>query len=207
MTKMGNKRKYSYITIEREYGSGGTEIARLLARQTGILCYGREILDEVSKEKNIPVERIQHYEENVTNSFLHSIYMMSQTISGEADMLTQEGHIYIAQQAAIKRLAANGPAVFLGHCASEALKEYEGVANVFICCTDKTAKRRRILEEYEVPESQADIVCRKYDKKRSNYYSVNTGKKWDDFRNYDLVIDSGKTGIACCADILQALII
>lgn len=195
-----------YITIEREYGSGGTKIARLLAGQLGIPCYGREILDEVSKEKDIPVERIQHYEETVTNSFLYSIYMMSQVTSGKTDMLKPEGHIYVAEQAVIKRLAVNKPAVFLGHCASESLKEYEGVVNVFIRCTDEDAKRHRILEEYEVPESQMDYISRKYDKKRANYYFVNTEKRWDDLRNYDLVLDSGKLGIDGCVDVLRSLL-
>ena len=50
--------KCKYITIEREYGSGGTEIARLLAGQIGIPCYGQEILEEVSRERDIPVEKI-----------------------------------------------------------------------------------------------------------------------------------------------------
>lgn len=73
--------KYKYIAIEREYGSGGTKIARLLSEQTGIACYGQEILEQVSREKGISVEKIQSYEENVTNSFLYSIYMMSQVTS------------------------------------------------------------------------------------------------------------------------------
>ncbi len=65
-----------YITIEREYGSGGTKIARLLAEKTGIPCYGQEILEEVSKKYDISVERIQQYEESASNSFLYSIYMI-----------------------------------------------------------------------------------------------------------------------------------
>lgn len=100
--------KCKYITIEREYGSGGTEIARLLAGQTGIPCYGQEILEEVSRERDIPVEKIQRYEETVTNSFLYSIYMMTQFTSGKNDMLTAEGHIYVAEQAVIRRLAGMG---------------------------------------------------------------------------------------------------
>ena len=32
--------KCNYITIEREYGSGGTEIARRVAQECGINCYG-----------------------------------------------------------------------------------------------------------------------------------------------------------------------
>lgn len=197
--------KCKYITIEREYGSGGTEIGRLLSRQTGISCYGWEILEEVSKEKNIPVDQIERYEETVTNSFLYSVYMMTQTVSGRGDMLTRDGHIYVAEQAVIRRLAAKGPAIFMGHCASEALKEMAGVVNVFIRCTDDEAKRHRIMEEYKVPGVQADVVRRKFDKKRANYYYANTMKKWDDFRNYDMVLDSGKLGIETCAEVLRPL--
>jgi len=198
--------KIKYITIEREYGSGGTEIARLLSGQTGIPCYGREILEEVSKERGISVEKIERYEETVTNSFLYSVYMMTQTVSGNADMLTRDGHIYVAEQAVIRQLAAKGPAIFLGHCACEALKEYPGVVNVFIRCTDDKAKKQRIMNEYGIPGDQTDLIRRKFDKKRANYYYANTVKKWDDFRNYDLVLDSGKLGSGVCAGILRTLI-
>lgn len=36
--------KINFITIEREYGSGGTEIAEKLAGKCGIPCYGAEII-------------------------------------------------------------------------------------------------------------------------------------------------------------------
>ncbi len=48
--------RFKYITIEREYGSGGTKIARRLAEECGLACYGQEILEAVSKTLNIPVE-------------------------------------------------------------------------------------------------------------------------------------------------------
>lgn len=38
------KMKFRYITIEREYGSGGTKIARRLSEISGVPCYGHEIL-------------------------------------------------------------------------------------------------------------------------------------------------------------------
>lgn len=196
-----------YITIEREYGSGGTKIARMLAEQLGIACYGQEILEEVSKEKDISVEKIQRYEETATNSFLYSIYMMSQIASGKTDLLTHEGHIYVAEQAVIRRLAKNKPAIFLGHCASEALKEYDGVVNVYIRCTDEAAKRRRIIEEYKIPDTDIDLVRQLYDKKRANYYYVNTQKKWNDYRNYDIVLDSGRLGVDACTEMLRTLIL
>ena len=42
--------KYNYITIEREYASGGTQIGEKLAKELGIPCYGREILEEVARQ-------------------------------------------------------------------------------------------------------------------------------------------------------------
>ena len=37
-------------------------------------------------------------------------------------------------------------------------------------------------------------VIRKFDRKRSNYYSINTEKKWRDFNEYDIVLDSATLG-------------
>ena len=109
---------YKYITIEREYGSGGTEIARRIARECEIPCYGREILEFVAKEQNIAVDDIDSYEESVTNSLLYTIYVLGRLQSGEGDMLGREGHIFLAEQAVITRLALEGPAIFVGHCAA-----------------------------------------------------------------------------------------
>ncbi len=197
--------KCRYLAIEREYGSGGTQIACQVAAQKGIPCYGREILEEVSRKYGIPVEKIERYEETATNSILYSVYMLSQAAAGESDLLTNEGHIYVAEQAVIRQLAAGHPAVFLGHCAAEALKESEGVVSVFIRCTDEAAKRERIIQEYGIPASSADTVRRKFDRKRAIYYYANTAQKWEDFGKYDLVLDSGRLGIASCVNALGAL--
>ena len=43
--------KYRYITIEREYGSGGTQIGKKLGEICNVPCYGREILETVAQEK------------------------------------------------------------------------------------------------------------------------------------------------------------
>ena len=197
--------EWKYMTIEREYGSGGTEIARLLSAQTNTPCYGREILEEVSREQNIPVEQIEDYEETVTNSFLYSIFIMSQAAAGSSDMLSQDGHIYLAEQDVIRKFASEGPAIFLGHCAIEALRDRSNVVTVFIRCSDENAKRLRTINKYGIPVSQADSTRKKFDKKRANYYSVNTGRKWDDYTNYDIVLDSGKLGIDGCVEMLKAL--
>lgn len=197
--------KCRYITIEREYGSGGTKIARQLADACGISCYGKEILEEVSMTRNISVDEIKQYEESVTNSFLYSIFMMSKAQNGDADMVTKEGHVHVAEQEAIRRLSENGPAVFLGHCASEALKNKNGVIKVFIHCSDTEAKKRRIITDYGIEETKVESTKKRFDKRRANYYYANTTDKWDDFTKYDLVLDSAKLGIDGCVDVLKGL--
>lgn len=101
-----------YITIEREFGSGGTKIARCLSESTGIPCYGKEILENASKKLNMSIDEIEKYEENVTNSLLYTIHMMAQVNSGNLDMLTKEGHVFVEEQSEIQKIAKRGKAIF-----------------------------------------------------------------------------------------------
>lgn len=196
--------KCNFITIEREYGSGGTKIARKLSEICGVPCYGREILEEVSRKYGYSLDKIEKYEETVTNSFLYSVFLMGRMQAGETDMLAGEGHMYLAEQDVVKNLASNGRAIFLGHCASEALKSIDGVVKVFIHAQAKE-KRIRIASDYGIPESDIDMVRRRFDKKRANYYYANTSRKWDDMKNYDIVLDSTDIGINGCVDVLKGL--
>jgi cytidylate kinase len=198
--------KIKYLVIEREYGSGGTKIAQLAAKNLGIPCYGKQIIENVSEKLKMSVEEIQKYEENVTGSFMYTLYMMAQAHSGNSDMLTKEGQIFVAEQSEIQKLAKQGNAIFLGHCASEALKEENHVIKVFIHCSDNLIKQERITKDYGIEKARADSVRERFDKKRAHYYYVNTNCKWKDFSNYDIVLDSAKLGIEGCAGVLERLL-
>lgn len=194
-----------YVTIEREYGSGGTEIATRLAEKCGIACYGAEIMELAAKELHISVAEAQQYEEKITNSFLYSVFAMSQVQTGNAEMLSMEGRLYVAERNAICALAHYGRAVFVGHCASEALKGRDDVLHVFIRA-EEGFKNRRAVSDYGIDEKDAEAVCRRFDKKRAKYYAFNTSKKWDDMSNYDMVLDSSRIGIDGCARAIEALL-
>lgn len=196
-----------YLSIERQYGSGGTGIARRLAKEVGIPCYGQEILEAVSRKYQLSVDAIEKYEETVTNSFLYSIYVMAQASAGQSDLLSREGHIFVAEQAIIQEMARQGRAIFLGHCAAEALKDRQDNIRVFIRCSDAAQKRRRIREEYGIQEQMVESTRERFDRKRANYYQANTGRKWDDSRNYDLILDSAALGIDGCVSMLKTLFV
>ena len=198
--------KFKYLTIEREYGSGASIIAKLLSDETNIPCYGREIIEQLSDEYAIPVENIEQYEEAATSSFLYSLFALGKMQDGDFDMLSTDGKVYVAEQMIIRKVADNGPAIFIGRCASEALKGKKGVLKVFITCSNKEEKVNRIINEYGINSKDVEYTIKKIDKRRSNYYHANTNKQWKDYGNYDLVLDSGKLGIEGCVVVLKALL-
>lgn len=196
--------KVKYIAIEREYGSAGTEIARLCADKSGVNCYGKEIMEEISKKVNLPVKDLERYERKLSGSILYSMFLMSQSQTGNPDLMSNEAKIFVAASKVIKDLALNGPAIFVGHCASHVLKDLDGVVKVFIHASEES-KKQRIISSYGIDESKVDATCKDYNKKRANYYSFCTQRKWNDYSNYDLVLDSSKLGIQKSADLLASL--
>lgn len=193
-----------YVTIEREFGSGGTRIAMELANRLELPCYGQEILQLASRQLNLTMDAILDYEERATGSLLYSLYVLSQSHVGNGEMLPTEGKVFVEEQNAIRELARQGSAIFLGHCASEALKENDQVIRVFIHA-DAESKRRRIQEDYGVEPASIAAVEKKNNRRRAKYYQANTQKKWDDLRNYDVVLDSGRLGLEQCVNLLQGL--
>lgn len=196
--------KCRYIAIEREYGSGGTKIAHALAEACGIPCYGHEILEEVAREHHVTVEELERHEEKSTGSFLYTVFLMSRTQSADSDLVTEEGHLFLEEQKQIRRMAVGGPAVFLGHCAAEALKDQEGLVRVFIRC-DGEEKKKRIQEDYQLPPDKMESIRKFFDRKRAAYYKANTSGDWRDPENYDIVLDSSRLGIEGCVAVLKGL--
>lgn len=197
--------KFRYITIEREYGSGGTKIARRLSEVSGVPCYGREILEAVAKKQGIPVERINQYEEKATGSLIYSMFVMSRVQTGDPNMLTKEGKVFLDEQLEIRRLAMEGPAIFLGHCASDALRDQKGIIKVFIHSENEEEVKNRIAKDYGIAPGDVESTRRFYNKKRAGYFRANTGNEWKDLKNYDVVLDSAKLGIEGCVNILKGI--
>ena len=197
--------KFRYVTIEREYGSGGSKIARRLSEVAGVPCYGQEILEAVAKKQGIPVERINQYEEKATSSLLYTMFVMSRVQAGDPDMLTPEGKVFLDEQLEIRRRAMDGPAIFLGHCASDALKSQKGVVKVFIHSENEQEIKNRIVEDYGIKPEEVEGTRNYYNKKRAGYYRANTGNDWNDMKQYDLVLDSSRLGIEGCVKVLKGL--
>ena len=197
--------KFRYITIEREYGSGGTKIGRRLSEVCGIPCYGKDILVAVAKKQGMPGAQVDPCEEQATGSLIYSMFVMSRVQAGDPSMLTAEGKVFLDEQLEIRRLAMEGPAIFLGHCAAQALREQKGVAKVFIHSENEEEIKNRIIKDYGIAPEEAESTRKYYNKKRAGYFRANTGKEWKDLKNYDVVLDSSKLGIEGCVNVLKGI--
>ena len=113
--------------------------------------------------------------------------------------------IFLAQFDTIRSLADKGPCVIVGRCADYVLRNHEHVVNFFIT-GNMAHKRRRILERYDIEKNKVEDFIRKTDKRRANYYSYYTDMKWGEAKNYDLCINSSKSGIDGAVEIMKAVV-
>ena len=159
--------KYNIIAIEREYASAGQEIGRKTAEALGIPCYGREILEMAAKKSGKAPDYLEQLEETATNSLLYSFYLMSRQ-STQSSVMSNEDALYLAEWKIIKELADQGPAVFVGRCASYVLRQRTDLLSVFVR-SGFEHRVERAVEHYGVARDRAEWTLRRWDKRRASY--------------------------------------
>jgi cytidylate kinase len=178
------------ITIGRQHGSGGHDIARLLAKELNINCYGKEIVDEAASRSNLCREVVDSFDEKRVAAF----------VAGEPHLFGLQGVFGLNMQAAtaqfdaIRSLAEKGDAVFAGRCADYVLRERDDLLRVFIL-SDLPQRIRTVMARYDLGEDQAKKLVREVDKDRASFYRYYTDQIWGEAQNYDLCINSGKIGV------------
>ena len=181
----------SIITISREFGSGGREIGKKLADDLGIPFYDKELLEMASKESGICQELFVKNDESYTNSFLFSLVMGNYPVSADGRInpdMPLNHKIFLAQFETIKNIAKKGPCVIVGRCADYVLKNEPNIIDFFIS------------------GNTAEDFIRKTDKRRASYYNYYTDMKWGEAKNYDLCINSSKTGVDGAIKLMKAYI-
>ncbi len=195
----------SIITISREFGSGGREIGQKLAESLGINFYDKELLEIASKESGICEDLFLKHDESSTNSFLYSLVVGNYPISAGGKLnpdMPINHKIFLAQFDTIKKLSGEGPCVIVGRCADYILRADINVINIFIT-GNLNEKKRRILDRYDIEKNKVEDFIRKTDKRRANYYNYYADMKWGEAKNYDLCINSSKTGVDGAVELVK----
>lgn len=192
--------KKPIITIERQYGSGGSIIGKLAAEKLGINCYNRQILDMTAEKCGIKKEQLESAEETVPTSFLYSLLINSNPTRSMEDNLPLSDRVFLMESKIITEIADGEESfVLVGRCGSYILED-KGCFSVYIYAPEET-RIKRVIEEYGIKPNKAEATMKKADKRRETFFNVNTGKLWQDKDIYSLCLNS-ELGDELCADII-----
>ena len=110
------------ITIGREFGSGGRELGRRLARELGFDYYDKEILTEIAKHTSLSEEYVQQVVENQPRQ-LFPITVGRSFLYVDTQPLQQASTVFHAQQEIIREMAERSDCVIVGRCADYILRD------------------------------------------------------------------------------------
>lgn len=186
------------ITIGREFGSGGKYIGERLAEELNMKLYDEELIQRVSKERNIDINLLNENDEKHKKSFWYTLAMASMSMYDSVNSLTElpdDDKYFIEQSKIIEEIADEGNSIIIGRCSNVILKDRKDVLNIFVYSSDEKFKINRKIEFAGLDEKKAIKMMNKKDKERATYYNYYTNKKWGARDSYDLLIDSSKLGI------------
>ena len=179
------------ITIGREFGSGGRELGRRLARELGFDYYDKEILTQIAERTSLSEDYVQRVVENQPHQ-LYPITTGRSFLYVDTQPLQQAGAVYQAQQEIITKMADESSCVIVGRCADFILRERKPF-RIFVYA-DMASRIARCRERAPEGESLTDREYRqeiqRVDKARAKYYEFYTDRKWGDKLNYELCINT-----------------
>ena len=190
--------KNRIITISREFGSGGRTIGKMVSEKLGIPYYDAELIHKIAQESGFSENYIKNAGEYTPGGFLSSAF------ANRSFGPTNEDYLWNIQYKIITELAEKESCVIVGRCADYILKDKADCLKVFIHA-DMDFRAERIVKVYGEREVVPEERLRDKDKRRAAYHRFYTNMKWGCAQNYHICLDSGKLGIAKCAEIIKEL--
>lgn len=188
------------ISIGREFGSGGHELAERLAKHYNIPLYDREIFDHIAEKEGISAEDARNLDEQPLYPIFTPVAM-----EGKYFSIQQTVASYVFDFIRTKGNQEKESFVIVGRCAEDVLQDNPNLVSIFVL-GDREEKQRRIMEKYDMDEKAAIGRMKKVDKMRKTYHNFYAKGKWGDSRTYDLCINSSTLGMDKTLEALVAYI-
>lgn len=196
---MSEDKKQLIISVSREYGAGGHEVAALLAQRFHLeLIDADSIARHFADNHNFDYDEVKQYSGKPFNKILH------RTIQGHTntiqDNLSQMQFDYLKNKA-----AAGESFVIVGRCSETILQDYEGLVSFFILA-DEEDKIARVMAREGLDETDAAYTARRGTWNHKSYHNYYCKGKWGDSRLYDMCISTSKIGTDGAADVIETFI-
>lgn len=192
------------ILIDRQYGSGGREVGKMLADKLGIPFYDGQMLLMAADKYGLNPGVMKEYDEKNVKSMIYMIAMYSDYGMEDTNKLLPQ-KIYNAMAQTIIKLANEGPCVIMGRCADYILSDRNDCLSIFIYASDMSFRIHRAVSVDNVPEKEAPGYIKKRDKQRREYYNFHTDGRWGEATNYDLCLNTSSLGYDTCVSLIESM--
>ena len=194
--KFGGSFQRPFITIERDPGSGGRPISKLVAQRMDFEFYDDRLLEEIAKSTKIKRRVLEQIDEkgrsmiqDVTQSLLNPDYV--------SDVKYMRELIKV-----ILTLGYKGRVVILGRGANFILPEGNGL-RVRVTAPYRVRLQRAIYYETKTPE-QAEDTVKRIERDRREFIHQYFNKDIDDPDYYDLVINTTFLSLDDAAEVIES---
>jgi len=175
------------ITLSREMGSRGDDVARLVAERLGLRLAGREIINRAAREAGAPEVALAEIDE---------LGLLGVKPSAAALRLYRE-----KVTAVIHELAADGDVLLVGRGGQMILADRPDVLHVRIIAS-RALRLALVQERCRVPAEVAEARIDASDAARTGFLKRHFGVRGDEAYLYDLVINMVHMDVSAAVDLV-----
>jgi cytidylate kinase len=198
------------ITISREYGSGGGEIAARLARRLGWQLIDHEVVVRVAEMLHVSEEEAEEHDERVQSLALRifkSLRLGHPTMPMTVDIPTSMDSraFYEARCQIIEGAVASGHVVIVGRGAQAHLAKRRDVLHVRIVAPFEL-RLAYVMSREGLDREAAHARIMKKDQERDRYLATFYHRHPGDPHLYDLVLNTGILDLESAAEVIAIVL-
>lgn len=189
--------RHFVITVGCEYGSGGPEIARMVAEYFGIEYYDRDLVDKVVQEIGVDKGLVEEADTRIGVRYAFDT-------SYGVRYANLSNRVIDAQFQAIHEFAKNS-CVIVDRSSDYILKDSSDVMNVFIYAP-KEDEIASVMKRSGLNQHKAEEEWENVEKSQHARHEYITGKKRGDRHTRDILLNSSLLGWEATAQFIEELV-
>jgi cytidylate kinase len=199
------------VTVSREYGSGGSDLARLLGERLGWPVLDRDLVHRVADRLRLEPHHVESLDEqppSLLARFVASALLMTPPelpLETEARQVLHPDVVAEAARATILAAAQSPPLIIVGHGAQCLFRDRPGTLHVRLVAP--LAQRvRRVCGRMPCDSATAIAEARRMDQARASYVRRHYHADWRDPLLYDVQFNTARVSVEDAAAALAALV-